>query len=135
MTGFFNFGSILYELVEVHCKMTKNFFLGMLITFILIFYTIPLSAAEKNDCRNEGMLVKNLTTIDLWYRKNGGACTIWIHDHVFGIKPKDKVNIFSDMVCKKPYCNHSPTYRIYKDLDMNGDCRVRILPQCTLSDM
>jgi hypothetical protein len=103
--------------------------------FALFAAPLPLSAGAKDLCGQAGIIVKNMTMIDLWYKKNGGNCTILIHEHIFRIKPKDDIEIFSDLACKKNYCNNTPTYRDYKSLDANGDCSVRILPSCNLSDM
>jgi hypothetical protein len=116
--------------------MCRNFCFGISFTFLIFaIFAVPLSAAEKDFCGREGIIVKNMTMIDLWYRKDGGNCTIWIHNHIFRIKPKDIVEIFSDLTCKKKYCKNNPTYRDYKSSDANGGCGVRILPDCNLSDM
>lgn len=98
----------------------------------------PSFAAKKDDlCREEGIIVKNLTAHNLWYKQNGkdGACYIWIKDHIFVIKPGESIGIFSDMTCQKRYCPKNPEYKDYKAADRDRDCRVRILPGCKLSDM
>ena len=103
---------------------------------IIVFCAAPSFAATKKDpCAAEGMIVKNMTMLDLWYERNGGECTIWVHDHILMIKPKDTLDIFSDLTCETHYCKDKPTYKLYKSFDKNRDCRVRILPGCTLSDM
>ena len=38
------------------------------------------------------------------------------------------------MVCETPYCPVC-TYSDYKSYDADGNCRVKILPENTLSDM
>jgi hypothetical protein len=107
-----------------------------LLLIILAFFLVPLSAATvKDQCREEGIIIKNLTMIDLWYKKNSGECSIWIHNHILRIKPEDRIDVFSDMACTTLYCKKNPAYKDYKSLDANGDCRVRILPRCTLADM
>ncbi len=107
-----------------------------IIIFIAVFATKSVLAAQKTDnCAKDGLVVKNLTMLDLWYKKKGGDCLIWIHDHVIVIRPKDIVEIFSDMACGTLYCESNPTYRDYKTVDVNVDCKVRILPDCTLSDI
>jgi len=118
--------------------MYRKIFFGISVTFLIfaIFaFAVPLSAEGKDPCGREGIIVKNMTMIDLWYRKDGGNCTIWIHNHIFRIKPKDIIEISSDLTCKKKYCKNPPTYRDYRSSDTNGDCSVRILPDCNLSDM
>ena len=116
--------------------MYRNIYSGALTTFLILVILVASSfAATKDPCAEEGIIVKNLTMLDLWYKKNGGECTIWIHNHIFVIKPDDTIDIFSDLICKTPYCKDNPTYEIYKSFDKNRDCRVKILPDCSLSDM
>ena len=108
---------------------------------VIAFLTIALLAApsfaatKKDICAAEGMIVKNMTMLDLWYERNSGECTIWVHDHILMIKPEDAIDIFSDLTCETFYCEDNPAYKDYKSVDQNGDCRVKILPDCTLSDM
>lgn len=100
------------------------------------FLTTPLSAGQDADnCAKEGIIVKNLTMLNLWYKKNGGDCFIWTSNHVFFIKPGDVIEIFSDLVCKTLYCSRNPSYKEYKALDKDSDCAVRILPACNITDM
>ncbi len=107
-----------------------------IIIFIAAFATKPLLAAQKKDnCASEGIVVKNLTMLDLWYKKKGGNCSIWIHDHVIVVRPEDAIELFSDMTCRTLYCESNPTYKDYRTVDINGNCKVRILPDCTLSDI
>jgi len=92
-------------------------------------------AADDDPCSENGIMVRNAAMLDLWYKKGDGACTIWIHEHLFTIKPKDTIKIYSDMNCKTLYCPENPSYKDYRSLDANGDCGVRILPGCDLSGM
>ena len=102
---------------------------------LILFAAFSFAQAEEDRCSEQGIIVRNATMLDLWYKKNGGECTIWIHNHIVRIKPKDMAEIFSDMVCKTHYCEANPTYKDLKSLDKNGNCGVRILPDCNLSDM
>ena len=86
-------------------------------------------------CSEQGILVRNSTMLDLWYKRNGGACTIWIHEHIFTIQPNDVIEIFSDSVCQKLYCSENPTYSTYRSSDADDNCGVKILPGCNISDM
>jgi hypothetical protein len=108
-----------------------------LMTATLFLSTLfPMFPAFAEDlCAEGGILIKNMTMLDLWYRRDDGECAIWIHNHVFVIKPKEKVKIYSDMVCETLYCTDNPSYKDYKAADADGNCRVKILPYCTLSDM
>lgn len=102
----------------------------------IIFLSVTLSyAAQKDACKEEGIIVKNLTTRELWRKTDGGACFIWQKDHTFVIKPGDKIGIFSDLTCETYYCKENPTYKSYKTVDKNGNCAVRVLSGCRLSDM
>ncbi|HAM50740.1 MAG TPA: hypothetical protein DCP92_08630, partial [Nitrospiraceae bacterium] len=47
--------------------------------------------ADDEPCTESGIIVSNGTMLDLWYKKNNGACSFWIHEHVFTIKPEDTV--------------------------------------------
>ena len=117
--------------------MNRNIYSCVLtISLIIIFISIPLSAAtEKDQCEEEGIMVRNATMLDLWYKKNGEECFIWIHEHLFAIKTEDSINIFSDLNCQTLYCADNPNYKDYKSVDANGNCRIKILPDCILSDM
>lgn len=106
---------------------------------VLIAMTLTLSPllalADEDPCQETGIFIGNQTGLELWYTRNGGDCTIWAHHHILIIKPEDKLIIFRDNICKTKYCPNNPTYKIYKLLDDNQNCRVRILPKCALSDM
>jgi hypothetical protein len=94
-----------------------------------------LASAGEDPCQETGIYIGNQTLLNLWYTRNGGECTIWAHHHILIIKPEDKLIVFKDNICKTEYCPDNPTYKVYKSLDANQNCRVRILPECTLSDM
>ena len=112
-------------------------FQGVLFLFIVFMATLfPLwSVADEDPCGETGMYIGNQTTIDLWYTRSGGPCTFWAHDHILILKPGETLLIYQDMTCETAYCSKEPTYDDYKLLDANHNCRVRILPDCTLSDM
>jgi len=103
---------------------------------IIILIAAPLLAGTEEDpCREEGIMVRNTTLLNLWYKKNGGECFIWKQQHLFSIKPEDSMDIFSDLTCVTFYCAGNPHYKDYKSVDANGNCRVKILSNCNLSDM
>jgi hypothetical protein len=115
----------------------RNLFQKILSALAVIALTlIPLLAlADEDTCRETGIYIGNQIMLNLWYTRNGGACTILAHGHLLIIKPKDTLIIYRDMICKTEYCSKNPTYDVYKSFDANQNCRVRILPDCTLSDM
>ena len=115
--------------------MNRGCCFSVFIVIICLLYAVPLSAIAKDRCGKDGIIVKNMTMLDLWYKKNSGSCTIWRKNHIFRTGPGDAVEIFSDLACSRFYCEDNPTYEKYKSLDVNGDCAVRILPICNLSDM
>lgn len=112
------------------CLVFLNVFLIVVVSAGSLF-----AATKKDPCARKGIVVKNLSMVNLWYMSNGGACTLWKHDHIFIIKPGDTIEIFSDLTCETMYCDENPTYKVYKSFDSDGNCRVRVLTQCTLSDM
>jgi hypothetical protein len=111
-------------------------FQKILSTLAVIALTlIPLLAlADEDTCRETGIYIGN-QTLNLWYTRNGGACTLFAIGHLIIIKPEDTLIIYRDMICKTEYCSNNPTYNDYKFLDANQNCRVRILPECNVSDM
>lgn len=94
--------------------------------------TVPVMAEDQ--CGEQGITVRNATMLDLWYKKNAGYCTIWIHEHLFTIKRGESVQIFSDLNCQTLYCSPTPTYKDYQSVDTNGDCFVDIFANCSTSD-
>jgi hypothetical protein len=118
--------------------MNRKFYFGIFIIFLIVFpFATPLHAAaeEEDPCAKDGLHIRNETTIDLWVKKNDGACTLWTHHHIIIVKPEDTLEIFSDLTCSTLYCGEKPSYEDFQFIDKNGDCRVKILPSCTLSDM
>ena len=103
---------------------------------VIVLTLIPvLASADEDLCHEKGIYIGNQTMRDLWYKRNGGPCTIWVHGHILNMKAEDTLIIYRDMTCETEYCSKNPTYDVYKFLDVNRNCRVRILPRCTLSDM
>lgn len=99
-------------------------------------FCYPLYGTANDDsCSESGIIVRNATMLDLWYKRDDGPCSIWRHGHRFSVRPQDTITLYSDMDCKTLYCPKPPTYKEYKSLDANGSCGVRILPNCNLSDM
>ena len=95
---------------------------------------ITSAVIAEDQCGEQGITVRNATMLDLWYTKNGGACSIWIHEHLFTIKQREIVKIFSDMSCQTFYCTSNPSYKDYQSVDSNGDCFVNIFPNCSVAD-
>jgi hypothetical protein len=115
--------------------MNKVFCFAAFVVIICLLCGAPLRAVTEDRCGEEGIVVKNMTMLDLWYKKNSGSCMIWRKNHIFRIMAEDTVEIFSDLTCSRLYCQDNPTYEKFKSLDLNGNCAVRILPICNLSDM
>jgi len=105
----------------------------LMVTALTLFPV--LASANEDPCREKGIYIGNQTMLDVWYTRDGGPCTIWNHVHILIMKPEDTLIIYRDMTCKAEYCSKNPTYDVYKSFDANQNCRVRILPDCTLSDM
>lgn len=103
---------------------------------LAVLFAAPSFASQLEDpCKEKGMIVKNLTTRDLWYKMEGGPCYYWDENKTFVIRPGEKIGIFSDLVCKTQYCRHDPEYKDYRSVDSNGDCAAAVLPGCRLSDI
>ena len=112
-------------------------FQGVVSALMIIVLTLfpILASAEEDPCRETGISIGNQTGLDVWYTRDGEPCTIWNRSHILNMKLGDTLIIYKDMTCKEEYCSEKPSYDVYKSLDSNHNCRVRILPGCTLSDM
>jgi len=95
---------------------------------------ITCFGADADPCKDMGITVKNLSFKEIWYQRKDGSCTTLKRNYFFSIKPEEQIRLFSDMVCETLYCP-AWKYSDYQSYDTNGDCRVRILPGGTLSDM
>jgi len=115
--------------------MIKFLFISLTALFLFLFSTLsPSFAADEDSCKDQGITVRNLSFKEIWYKRQGGSCIILKRNYSFTIKPEKEIRLFSDNVCETPYCP-ACSYSDYKSYDANGDCRVKILPEKTLSDM
>ena len=105
-----------------------------LMVIVLILFPLLASAGE-DPCSETGIFIMNRTGRNVWYTRNGGPCTIWVFGHILVIKPEDTLIIYRDMTCSTEYCSNNLTYDACKFLDVDRNCRVRIIPRCTFSDM
>jgi hypothetical protein len=123
--------------VKTRSDMNGSLYLRLICAlFLITLSAAPSFAAAKDDpCKEEGIIVKNLSTRDLWYRKDGGPCFYWDKNKTFVIRPGEKIEIFSDLVCRTNYCKDNPSYKDYRNVDSNGNCAVAIHPGCKISDM
>jgi hypothetical protein len=109
---------------------------SILLFMVVAMALLPLFAAAGEDsCAETGIYIGNQTTLDVWYKRNDGPCSFWPHDHILILKPDETLVIYRDMTCQTLYCSEIQTYDDCQTLDVNQNCRVRILPDCTLSDM
>ncbi len=109
--------------------------LSLFLSALLVISYVITSKAEKDPCSEKGIVVKNLNLKHLWYKRDSGDCFFWKKYKIFVIRSEEKIDIFSDLVCKTLYCDENPDYEKYLSFDSDGDCRVKILPGCNLSDM
>lgn len=113
----------------------RQFFISLIIfSIFLVFTNIHCVGADEDPCKDQGITVKNLSWTEMWYKRKDSTCSILKRNYFFVIKPGEEIRLFSDMACEKPYCP-ACTYTDYKTFDTDGNCRVRILPGSTLSDM
>jgi hypothetical protein len=115
----------------------KGLFHKMLPFLVAMALTLSplLTLAGEDPCQESGIYIGNQCMLNLWYTRNSGECTLWPNHHLLITKPEDKLLVFRDNICRTEYCTVNPTFQVYKLLDDNQNCRVRILPECTLSDM
>jgi hypothetical protein len=119
----------------LHMHIKQIFLVSLL---LLLCCLVPAGfvcfAADEDPCNDQGITVKNLSSKEIWYKRKDGACAILKENYFFVIKPQEEIRLFSDLVCETQYCP-ACTYADYKSYDADGNCRVRILPGNTLSDM
>jgi hypothetical protein len=115
-------------------KKAISFFIGT--TFISILFTSSSFGELKEDlCKEPGISTKNMTFVNLWYKRNGGDCTIRPRNRSMVTKPGDIVDVFSDLTCKNKSCSDAYIYEDLRPFDKDGNCRLRMLNTCKLSDM
>jgi hypothetical protein len=116
--------------------MRKNIIYLLLAVFSISLLIVPVSSlSEEDSCKETGIVVKNLTLKNLWYKKGDDACFLWRQNYMFTIHPGETIGVYSDLTCKKLYCGVEHTFYDYKAIDSDNNCRVRILSGCNLSDM
>jgi hypothetical protein len=120
--------------------MSKNLPYILLAVFFISLLLIPVwSVSEEEEaadpCQESGIVVKNMTLKNLWYKKDDGACFLWRRNYMFTIHPEEKIGIYSDLTCETLYCGVEHTYTNYRTIDEDNNCRVRVLTACNLSDM
>jgi hypothetical protein len=113
---------------------TKKTILIILPVFFLFSFLSVCIAADGDLCAGQGITVRNLSLDDLWYMREGSSCVMLKRNYSFDLQPETRPGVFSDMLCTAPFC---PPYRYedYQSYDADGNCRVKILPGCVLSDM
>jgi hypothetical protein len=115
--------------------MKRNLFMSLFTLFLFLFSAMSTCfAVDEDPCKDQGITVRNLSFKDIWYKREGGSCTIVKRNYSFTIKPGEEMRLFSDSVCETPYCPEC-TYTYFKSYDANGNCRVKILLDDTISDM
>ena len=123
-------------MAQRNCEiMKKVLFIFLSVLFLFLLYAMSTSFAKDEDpCKDQGIIVKNLSLKEIWYKPQGGSCIVLKRHNTFTIKPAEEISLFSDIVCKTSYCS-ARLYTDYKSYDVNGNCGVKILPYNTLSDM
>jgi len=109
--------------------------------------------AGEGSCLESGMTISNQTMRDLWVRGSGEIrtnsgtmrdvwgkvsgerCFLWRNHRLLELKPGVTAVIYRDMNCQTEYCPMSITVDSLMLLDLDQNCRVRVLPDCNLSDM
>lgn len=104
------------------------------LTIAIVFTTTVPAFAEGNNCTNKEISVSNQVAVNLWYKRDGGNCSLLNKHNIFLVFPGEGFQIYSDSTCKTKYCS-GLIHEDFKSFDRDGDCRVRILTGCILSDM
>lgn len=117
------------------CRSSFMMLVGLMVV-ILSGASIAGAQAADDSCAQGGVYIANLTDLDLWIKRDGGACTLWRH---FGfnipIRPGERIEIFSDLDCRTTPCEAPLTYETCRPVDGNGDCMIKINQPCKLLDV
>lgn len=112
----------------------QNILITLPAFFLFLFSIFPVCiAADEDPCAGQGVTVRNLSLDDLWYMREGSGCVMLKRNYSFVLQPETSIGVFSDMLCTEQFC---PLLRYgdYKSYDADGNCRVKILSGCALSD-
>ena len=106
--------------------------------FALMMIAMALSPlrvwAEDGSCET-GIIVGNQTMRDLWIKGGDGRCHIWRKHGTLKVRPEVTVIVYHDTACQAEYCSMSISFDGLMSIDLDKNCRVRMLPDCNLSDM
>jgi hypothetical protein len=106
------------------------------ILFVASIGSISTAQETPDSCAQGGVYIANLTDLDLWIKRDGGACTLWRHiGFNIPIRPGESIEIFSDLNCQTAPCDEPLTYPACKSVDKNGDCIIKIDYPCKLLDV
>ena len=109
----------------------KTLFALTMITMALF----PLRVWAEDVSCGTGIIVGNQTMLDLWIKGGDGRCHIWGKHGMLKVRPGVTVMVYRDMTCQTEYCSMSITFDDLMSIDLDKNCRVRMLPDCNLSDM
>lgn len=108
----------------------------MLVIFLaLAGVGVTTASPLEKTCENDKMYISNQVTVNLWYKRDGGQCSLLNKHNIFMVFPGESLQIYSNSDCTTKYCSDSLTQKDVKSADLDGDCRVRILNDCAISDM
>ncbi len=117
--------------------MEKSSFVIVASAILFVASIASMSAAQgtTDTCAQDGVYIVNLSGLDLWYKRDGGACTYWKYSAFnIPIRPGERIEVFSDLTCQTAICDEPLTYESCKSADQNGNCIMKVDYPCKLRD-
>lgn len=90
----------------------------------------------RYDICSSGMVVRNQTGGNLYYRQNGGACSAaWANGATGTVTSINSFQLFTDAACATACAPQSSmTFSQQKDIDVNNNCQTAVNPGCLMVD-
>jgi hypothetical protein len=102
---------------------------------ITVMGSIAVAQDTADPCSQGGVYIVNLSVADLWYKRDGGDCTLWQYSKFnIPIRPGERIEVFSDLTCQTAICPEPLTYQGCKSVDRNGNCLIKVDYGCRLLD-
>lgn len=113
-------------------------FMALIAAIFVISMTGSVSGAQEtaDPCTQGGVYIVNLTGLDLWYKRDGGSCTLWEFSKFnIPVRPGERIEVFTDLTCQTAMCPEPLTYEKCKSVDQNGNCLMKVDYGCKLLDV
>ena len=85
--------------------MSKEILLILFFFLAFVGIRVTTASAEGNNCFDKEIYVSNQVAVSLWYKRDGGQCSLLNKHNVLIVHPGEVFQIYSDSNCKSDYCS------------------------------